>query len=163
MVGKGWFVIYALLVFFVFYLFLSQRQQAADIRALQVELTRLQPDNPTPFPTETALPTPSPADTDITTTEGRDKKRKQDIEKIRTGLIAYHKEKKSYPTDYKLIAPQYIDTLPADPLDPKHTYYYRRPTPGTFILGCVLENKNDPDDAKDGKADGFHTLTEKST
>lgn len=161
MVGKGWFVIYGLLMFLVFYLFIAQNQQNNQIKSLRADIAKLQPtEAATPSTDEIASPDPG---FDLSTTEGRDQKRKQDLEKIRAGLIAYQTDKKSYPSDVKQLAPQYIDALPADPLDPKFTYRYRRPTPTTFTLGCVLETKTDPDDKKDGKVDGFYTLTEKST
>lgn len=166
MEGKGWFVIYGLLVFFAFYLFLAQQQQNGKIKDLRQEVASLKQQLTTPTPPaaesgESASPEATP---DLSTPQARDKQRKSDLAATAGALNEYQRDNGSFPTERKILVSKYLKTLPEDPLSPKYSYRYRKTDSG-FVLTCVLETKNDPDDVKgtDTKRDQVYTVTEKST
>lgn len=167
MEGKGWFVIYGLLVFFAFYLFFSQREANNRVEELEAQVAALQADTPeatlTPEPSDSPEPNPSTSP-DLGTTQSRDTQRKEDVKKIRQALSTWRKERKTYPAELKELSPQYLAELPVDPLSPKFSYRFRRSSANSFILTSVLESKDDPEDTSgvDTKRDGVYTLTEKS-
>jgi hypothetical protein len=156
-VGKGWIAIYGLLLFFAFYLFLSQHDANSRIEQLQSEVAALKASGQA-TPSPSAEPTPTP---DLSTPAARDTQRKSDVNKIKSALTAYRSDKGSYPTELKELTPDRLESLPADPLAPKYSYRYRKTSTG-FQLTAVLEQKNDPDDAGDAdhKRDQVYTVTD---
>lgn len=164
MEGKGWFVIYGLLLFCMFYLFLAQRELGNRLEGLESQLNQDSvAAEPTPEESVALDPilktSPSP---DLTSPETRDKKRKDDLHIIKTNLFKYQDEKKRYPTELSELQGIGLDIIPSDPLSPKYRYRYRKTDKG-FLLTCYLENKEDADDKKsDGKADQVYTLSEQS-
>ncbi len=165
MTGRGWLVIYGLLLMLVVFLFISQLSVNSDLDRLNKQVAALQTalqEQPTPQaaaslePSPTASPSP-----DLSTPAARDAKRKADLAQIQTALAAYFKDKKTYPTELKELTPQFIAVLPTDPLSPKYTYRYKKTTSG-FELTCYIESSNDPDDPKDGKKDNAYLVTQKT-
>jgi len=91
--------------------------------------------------------------TPVSNTNINDAKRKEDLSNLKTALKNYYTatqgypvavatEKTSEPSSLKVLIPDYITSLPVDPLAP--TYYYGYKSDGkTFELTCILEDKND--------------------
>jgi len=89
----------------------------------------------------------------VSNTNINDAKRKEDLANLKTALKNYYTatqgypvvvatEKTSEPSSLKVLIPDYITSLPVDPLAP--TYYYGYKSDGkTFELTCILEDKND--------------------
>ena len=163
MEGKGWFVIYGLLLFFMIYLFLAQRQLAGEVRQLQASMFKEAEVSPEASPLAELEPVPSSSPSpDLSSPASRDKKRKDDLHILKTALFSYHDEKKSYPGELKELQGDDLAVIPADPLSPKYRYRYTKTNKG-FLLTAYLESKNDPDDKKsDGKADQIYSLSEAS-
>lgn len=170
MEGKGWFIIYGLLLLFTGFLMFSQVHLSGKVDQLQREVVALktQPSaqvvsaSPTPRSLQSVQPEESP-EVDTSTPQARDEKRKTDLADIKTALAEFKAAKKRYPADLKELAPKYLDPVPTDPLSPKYSYRYKRTDAG-FRLTAVLEATSDPDDVKsDGKKDQIYTVTEKST
>ncbi|MSU76321.1 hypothetical protein EXS54_02545 [Patescibacteria group bacterium] len=165
MEGKGWFIIYGVLVLVVVYLFITQQSLNANIKQLQADVTQLKSANqatPQAETTESASPdaTPSP---DLATAKGRDAKRKSDVLALNAALAQYHTEKGSYPKTLQELVPDYLTELPKDPDSPKYTYRYQRVGNG-YRLTCYIEENDYPDDRNsDGKQDHIFTITEKTT
>lgn len=173
MEGKGWFVIYGVLFILVIYLFFALQKTNGQVKALTAAVIRLQTNGtgsstdiaPSPSPAVELSPTPSsePQPTpDLTTSEGRDQQRKRDLSDIKEALEKYRTERGSYPNSLQSLVPAFISTLPVDPSKGKYTYRYSKNGDG-YKLTAVLENKQDADDAADGKKDGIYTLTNAST
>lgn len=165
MQGKGWFVIYAVLLFGISYLFFAHLKTVADIKTIKGDIAALQEENraaPASSVQPTTKPTPQPTATpNVATPQGRDAKRKADLAAMASALNAYRKDKGSYPTGLRDLQPTYIEALPNDPIQLKYTYRYTRTSTG-YVLTSVLEVKGDPDDAVgDGKSDGVYTVTGK--
>lgn len=162
MEGKGWFVIYAVLLAVVLYLFVSVSGLKGDVNDLKADIGELQQEaaevtTPAPAATPSADVTPK---NDLATAAGRDAQRKQDLGKIAEALVAYQQAKGAFPAGLNELTPEYLDVLPADPSSPQFNYRYKR-TPQGFQLTSVLEQAGDPDDAAgDGKTDKVFTVTE---
>lgn len=169
MEGKGWFIIYGVLLLLVIGLWFAQVSEGARVKQLQTDIAALKSQQGTQ-PTETQTPEPDVSSSssptaqptpDLSTAANRDKERKANLETISGALDAFHQEKHAYPKALTELAPKYIPKVPTDPLAPKYSYRYQRTTFG-FRLTSILETKNDPDDAKDGKRDQIYTVTEKT-
>jgi len=68
----------------------------------------------------------------------RDSRRKADIEQIRQGLETYRSELGTYPTSINLLSPDYINSLPTDPIS-GGIYAYSQDTITTYTLCTGLE------------------------
>ncbi|MDP4000158.1 MAG: hypothetical protein Q8Q11_01870 [bacterium] len=162
MTGKGWIVIYAVLLLMLLYLFVSVSGLKGDVNELRADVADLQQDAAavtTPSPAATSSETEAPVN-DLATAAGRDAQRKYDLGKIAEALGAYKEARGAYPAGLNELTPNYMGRLPTDPNAPQFNYRYKR-TPEGFRLTCVLEQTDDPDDAKgDGKTDKVFTLTE---
>lgn len=100
----------------------------------------------------------------------RDAQRKADLKQIKAALAQYYEDSKGeYPAsndDSKdgvflpvLKEKNYMAKVPIDPLSP--TYYYNYVVSGkSYVLTCVLENKNDAEGVKSGELN-IYTLTNK--
>lgn len=85
-----------------------------------------------------------------------DATRKADLANLKTALGSYFNAKQSYPistsltktsdpdTPLKVLVPDYIPSLPLDPLSPNSFYGYKSVDGKTFELTAVLEDKSDP-------------------
>lgn len=163
MTGKGWFVVYGLLLLVMIYLGVTQFTLGKQVAALQRDVTRLKA-SPSPKPKPIESPSQAPAAAqDGGSADTRDAIRKADLASLRAAALAFRRDHKAAPPDLKQLAPKYLSELPADPLDPKYTYRYGKNGAQTFVLTGVLETPNDPEDAldKDHKKDGIYTLTDK--
>ena len=162
MEGKGWVLIYAVLLLIVLYLFVSVSGLKGDVNDLKADISELQQgaaDVTTPAPAATPATDEGP-ENDLATAAGRDAQRKQDLGKIAEALLAFKETKGSFPAGLNELTPEYLDELPADPSSPRFNYRYKR-TPQGFQVTSVLEQAGDPDDAAgDGKADKVFTVTE---
>ncbi len=163
MQGKGWFFIYAILLFGVSYLFFAHQKTVSDIKSLKQSVAALEDggsERQTSTPEPSAKPSPQPSATpNLATPQGRDAKRKADLAAISEALATYRKDKGSYPTGLRDLQPTYLTAVPTDPIQLKYTYRYTRTANG-YLLTCVLEVKGDPDDsASDTKPDGIYTKT----
>lgn len=81
--------------------------------------------------------------------------RKTDMVNLKTALNKYYNAKQSYPTSIsvsktsdidtplKVLVPDYISSLPIDPLSPSYYYGYKSVDGKTFELTAVLEDKSD--------------------
>ncbi len=81
--------------------------------------------------------------------------RKTDMVNLKTALNKYYNAKQSYPTSIsisktsdidtplKALVPDYISSLPIDPLSPTYYYGYKSADGKTFELTAVLEDKSD--------------------
>ena len=160
MEGKGWFIIYGVL----FILIITQWVMVAGLnsRLKALETKGVASTTVTPEPNAQASPqATASAGPDLSTPEARDAQRKKDLAEIKTALMEYRNEKKSFPKEMNELSPDFLEIIPADPLAPKYTYRYVRTGAG-FRLTAVMENPNDADDGKDGKKDKIYTVTEKS-
>lgn len=162
MTGRGWLIIYGVLLLTVLYLFISISGLKGDVSDLKVDVSELQQGaaevataEPTASPPAAAVP-----ENDLSTAAGRDAQRKQDLGRIAEALAAYREARGAFPAGLNELTTEYLDRLPADPGAPRFNYRYRR-SDGGFVLTSVLEQEDDPDDARgDGKADKVFTLTE---
>ena len=163
MEGRGWLVIYGVLFLVVLFLFFSQLSVNGRVDQLQAEVASLRTAAPSATPQVLGIPqatssaNPFVSDgPDLSTGESRDRKRKEDLDAIKESLLAYQTEKKLLPSSLSV-----LESVPTDPLSPKYGYRYTKTGSAGFRLTCYLENRNDPDDSKDGKKDQIYTLTEK--
>lgn len=69
--------------------------------------------------------------------QGRDAKRKADLEQMRQALETYRSENGTYPAATSTLTPDYITTLPTDPKS--YTYYYSQDSATTYTLCAALE------------------------
>lgn len=162
MEGKGWFVIYGILALLVIGMGIRQLTLGSEVNTLKKQVAALSRQQPSPEPSASAPPELSAAPTpDLSTPAARDAVRKADLKATAEGLKKYKADKGSYPISRDPLAPDYLATVPADPLTPKYSYRYAKTATG-FRLTAYLETKNDPDDAKDGKRDQTFTVTEAS-
>jgi type II secretory pathway pseudopilin PulG len=162
MEGKGWFVIYGILALLVIYLFIAQQFQSGRIKQLQADVAQLS--NAAPSPT-TSPATASPEATqspNVSNALGRDDQRKADLATIAAALNKFKAAKGYYPNSLQQLVPDYLDSLPKDPLSPKYSYRYVK-TPTGFRVTAHLETSDYPDDRTDGKADHILTVTEKTS
>ncbi|MEX2043484.1 MAG: hypothetical protein WD926_01160 [Patescibacteria group bacterium] len=162
MTGRGWLIIYGILLLTVLYLFISISGLRGDVNDLKADVSELQQgaaEVSTPEPSATPSAAAAP-ENDLSTAAGRDAQRKQDLAEIAEALTAYREAGGTFPPGLNELTPEYLDALPADPSAPRFNYRYRRNAEG-FVLTSVLEQTGDPDDAKgDGKADKVFTITE---
>lgn len=159
MEGKGWFVIYGVLLLAVIGLVVWNVSLGNRIAALeQAGPTPAASETPAPESTESSEPEPTP---DLSTPEKRDAVRKASLAETREALEKFQDEKGTYPTTREELVPDFLEAVPADPLTPKYTFRYARTNTG-FQLTAALESKTDPDDAKDGKKDQVYTLNQAS-
>jgi hypothetical protein len=102
---------------------------------------------------ETPVETPT---TEPTPTVSNDTIRKSDLSQIKLALKQYYQANQAYPIStkspdktsdsdsaLKVLVPNYITTLPADPLSPTNYYAYKSDGK-IFELTCVLEDQIDP-------------------
>ncbi len=165
MEGKGWFLVYGVLLLIVVYLLFSVSSLNGKVNELQADVAALNDQagsiEASPDPDEVASPEPSPTN-DLTTPAGRDAQRKQDLNEIAVALGAYYAERNAYPENLAELTTQYLERIPTDPSYPQFDYRYRREDSG-FILTSVLEQDDDPADAAgDGRTDNVLTITERS-
>lgn len=103
-----------------------------------------------------ATPSPSPTiTTPVIVVNRNDSIRKTDLVNLKTALTKYYTAKQSYPTSIsvsktsdidtplKVLVPDYISSLPIDPLSPSYYYGYKSADGKTFELTAVLEDKSD--------------------
>lgn len=162
MQGKGWFIIYGVLLLLVIGLLAGLFSLNGRVSALSREVANLKQGAPSAAPSPEASPVPSVSpEPDLATPEGRDAKRKADLAKIRAALEAFRAETNTFPKALAELSPKYLPERPADP-SPGKTYRYAK-TPGGFRLTSVLES-DDPEDVSsvDPKKDKLYLLTEKS-
>ena len=164
MEGKGWFVIYGILALIVIYLFVAQQSLSGQVNQLQADIAQLRnvsQEAPVPEPSssESAAPEESP---DLSNALSRDQKREQDLAALSEALQKYQAAKKSYPNSLQQLVPDYLSSLPTDPLSPKYSYRYVK-TPTGYRLTAFLETSDYPDDRADGKQDHILTVTESSS
>ncbi|MBI3443673.1 prepilin-type N-terminal cleavage/methylation domain-containing protein [Candidatus Woesebacteria bacterium] len=88
--------------------------------------------------------------------QGRDARRKGDLEQIRSAVELYKADCNDYPAALSsplvgdgnpascAIANTYTRTIPQDPGSPTRVYYYFRPTATTYVLCAALENPPSP-------------------
>lgn len=166
MEGKGWFVIYGILALLAMYLFIAQQSQAGQIKQLRADVAQLsntQQSTPTSEVVTSDSPSPDPESSpNLSNALGRDQKRQADLVTIQAALSKYYAEKKSYPNSLQQLVPQYLASLPKDPLSPKYSYRYVK-TPSGYKLTAYLETSDYPDDRADGKQDHTLTFTEKTS
>jgi hypothetical protein len=162
MTGRGWLIIYGLLILLLLYLFFSVSGLKGDVKDLKANVAELQQNSAkvavaSQQPLASPSVTPTPA-SNTSTAAGRDIQRKADLAKIAAALQAYKQSRGSFPAGLNELTPDYLDALPADPLSPRYNYRYKRIGAG-FRLTCALELVGDPDDAKtDGQADKVYTV-----
>jgi hypothetical protein len=99
-------------------------------------------------------PTPS-VTTPIVVVNKNDATRKTDLINLKTALKKYYNAKQSYPTSItlsktsdpdsplKVLVPDFIASLPIDPLSPNNYYGYKSEDGKTFEITAVLEDKSD--------------------
>lgn len=76
---------------------------------------------------------------DSTKKSARDGRRKADLESIRSALEIYRSDNNMYPANLNLLTPNYITTLPIDPIATQ-TYVYACTSPCyTYTLCATLE------------------------
>lgn len=128
---------------------------------------------PKSSPTPETSPQLSPqiTSTPEVSTNVNDTTRKSDLVKIKQALLKYYKDTSKYPIAEtrvktsdansslaKALVPNYLSSLPDDPLAPN--YYYAYKSDGkTFELTCVLEDKSDTSGSMVGSNNIF-TVTE---
>lgn len=101
-------------------------------------------------------PTASPVvSTPVIVVNRNDAIRKTDLINLKTALGKYYSAKQSYPTSIsisktsdvdtplKVLVPDYISSLPVDPLSPTNYYGYKSADGKTFELTAVLEDQSD--------------------
>lgn len=166
MLGKGWFAIYAVLLFFSIYMFISQQQTNGEVKQLREEIATLKDESGTaPSDGATAEPSASPAPSaeaeDLATPAGRDAKRKRDVALLRKALAQYGEDNKTYPTTLAQLIPQYLESVPTDPQADKTPYRYRKTGGSAYTLTVKIESQDDASDEGDGKKDGLLTVVAK--
>jgi hypothetical protein len=152
--GKGWLVIYGGLGIMLMFLFFSQlaiNKQSDDLKKEVAALKSVNSLNPPALNN-------SPAGENLFTPEGRNTKRKNDLNAIKTALKKYYDSKKSYPGSLSELQ-GIMQIVPSDPGAPKYNYRYAKAGAG-FRLTAALEG-DDSDDGNDGKKDHTYTLTNK--
>jgi len=120
----------------------------------------------------TGQTTDQPAETPVPVVNTNDAKRKTDLSNIKVALKAYYQAKQTYPVAavsqktsdlnnaLTALVPDYITTLPVDPLSPVNYYSYVSDGK-TFTLTCALEDRTD----SSGRAAGnyyIYTVTDTS-
>lgn len=167
MEGKGWFVVYGILLLAVVYLIFSVASISGKVNELQADVAGLKDQSATveevaPQPTPRASAAPSVPPNDLTTPAGRDAQRKQDLKTVTEAITAFREATGAYPAGLNELTPAYLERVPKDPSSPQFDYRYRRTDAG-FVLTSVLEQGGDPDDVTgDGKADKIFTITERA-
>lgn len=159
MEGKGWFVIYGVLLILLVTSFVMIAGMNSRLTALERK-AEASPVAQAPQPEETPEPSGTPGP-DLSSPEARDNVRKADLKSTKDALTKYRQERGTYPKELKELVDQFLPVVPADPLAPKYTYRYQKTATG-FRITCYLENPNDPDDTRDGKRDRTYTVTEKT-
>ncbi len=165
MQGRGWFIIYGVLLLMVIGLLIGELSLSGQLSAARRDIAELKkgtspaPESPAPDPS--ASPAPTNGEPDLSTPAGRDAKRKADLAKIHDALTAFKSDTKAYPKALAELTPKYLPERPADPA-PGKTYRYAKVGAG-FRLTSVLES-NDPEDVSpvDPKKDRIYVLTERS-
>ncbi len=115
-----------------------------------------------PAPEPEASDSPAPEGSpNLSNALGRDQKREDDLGAIAAALQKFYDEKHYYPNSLQQLVPNYLDSLPSDPLEPKYSYRYVK-TPTGFRLTAYLETSDYPDDRADGKQDHILTVTEQT-
>lgn len=111
-----------------------------------------------PSPTATV----SPSSTPVVIVNKNDATRKTDLINLKTALMKYFNAKQSYPvsislsktsdsdTPLKVLVPDYISSLPLDPLSPNSFYGYKSVDGKSFELTAALEDTTDPSGFNDG-------------
>ncbi len=92
------------------------------------------------------------------TVKERDRQRKEDLAQIQSALEAYQQAKGKYPTSAGLeqidraestaaqgLVPDYISTIPGEPLTDRYYYGYKSDDGSKYFLVCVIESESDPD------------------
>lgn len=158
MEGKGWFVIYGLLLLLVIVLVVWNF-------SLSGRITKLESAASGPVPAESAEPevetsdSPEPSPTpDLSTPANRDAVRKAALGEIRQALVKYQQANQKYPNTLQELVSEFLPAVPTDPLAPKFAYRYAKVGTG-YRLTAALESPSDADDAADGKKDKIYTLT----
>lgn len=77
----------------------------------------------------------------------RDGRRVSDLEQMRTALEIYRSDTGLYPETLDDLSPNYITTLPTDPLSPRYDYFYLPDTGNyrTYSL-CAHQERGDESD-----------------
>ncbi|MFA6016521.1 MAG: prepilin-type N-terminal cleavage/methylation domain-containing protein [Patescibacteria group bacterium] len=92
--------------------------------------------------------------------QGRDAKRKADLEQVRAALEMYKSSNDTYPvgvwTNLSVLtgATIYIQSLPTDPKDSTNDFYYGSADGSDYILAAQLENSSSCTTAPGGNACG---------
>lgn len=164
MEGKGWFIIYGILALITIYLFIAQQSLAGKVNQLQADMAQLRnAPQEQPSPETAASDSPEPLESpNLSNALGRDQKRAADLGEISVALQKFYDEKRSYPNSLQQLIPDYLSSLPTDPLSPKYNYRYVK-TPTGYRLTGYLETSDYPDDRADGKQDHILTVTENSS
>lgn len=71
------------------------------------------------------------------TKQSRDARRKADLENIRAALEMYRSNNSYYPSTTSALSPDYIGTLPTDPLSGQSYLYGYLPSPGGCTTACT--------------------------
>jgi len=107
--------------------------------------------------------TPTPTiTTPVIVVNKNDATRKTDLVNLKTALTKYFDAKQSYPisttfsktsdpdTSLKVLVPDYISSLPVDPLSPNNWYGYKSIDGKSFTLTAVLEDESDQTGVMEG-------------
>jgi len=92
-----------------------------------------------------------------------DDQRKNDLAQIKSALEKYFEDNQKYPVArklenssestsvvYKALVPNYLETMPTDPLSPSKYYGYQSADGTSFELSAVLDNPDDAEGVKRG-------------
>jgi type II secretory pathway pseudopilin PulG len=163
MEGKGWFVIYGILALIIIYLFIAQQSLGGKVNQLQADVAALRNAQQAPAPEPSSSSSPGAEQSpNLSNAAGRDQQREDDLRTINEALKKYYDQKKQYPNSLQQLVPNYLASLPKDPLSPKYSYRYVK-TPTGYSLTAYLETSDYPDDRADGKQDHILTFTEKTS